>query len=107
MPGSPKGPGLFLIIRFNWPLDFKPEYGDAAKSLHVAVEQADWITEVLAASGGLGGEQSSYWIFKIHDYAALDRLRGEGDDAVASAYHLFFSSMLDIDEVIRKEVVFV
>ena len=107
MPASTKDPGLFLIIRFNWPREFKPEYGDAAKSLHVAIEHADWITEVLAASGGLGGKQSSYWVFKIQDYAALDRLLGEGDDAVASAYDLFFSSMLDIDEVIRKEVVFV
>jgi hypothetical protein len=106
MPGSPANPGVYLIIRFNWPPVFKAEYGDAAKSLHTAVEQADWIEEVLAASGGLGGGQSSYWIFRIQDYGILDRLLS-GDNAVASAYHLFFGFMQDVEEVMRQEVVFI
>lgn len=97
--------GIFLIVQFNFPRPFDPEYGAKAKSLHQVLEGQDWIEEVLAGSGGIGAGPSSIWVFKLGDYSALDRLFS-GEDPVSKAYVDFFSVMEDVTDMIREEVVF-
>ena len=99
-------PGIYLIIDFDWPKPFKPEYGQRAKELHNIVQNQDWIAETLAASGGLGGEQSSVWVFWLVNYASLDRLLSDPNDPVSEAYHAFFSSMDNVKDKLREEVRF-
>jgi hypothetical protein len=98
--------GIYLIISFNWPRPYKPEYGQKARALHDVLADKDWIEEVLAASGGIGAGASSWWIFKLENYAALDRLLHDQDDPVAAAYASFFSEMEDVQDMIREEVLF-
>lgn len=97
---------IYLIVQFNWPRPFKPEYGARAKELHLVLQDQTWIEEVLAASGGLGAGSASIWIFKLPDYASLDRLLHADEDPVSRAYQAFFSDMVDVEDVIREEVLF-
>ena len=106
MAGSDNGQGIYLVIQFNWPDTFKPEYGEAAKALHQQVVDSSWIEEVLAASGGIGAGPSSLWIFRIEDYGSLDRLLHAQDDPVSSAYNEFFSQMVNVEEILREQVLF-
>jgi hypothetical protein len=106
MVGSANGQGIYLVIQFDWPDNFKPEYGQAAKALHQHVVNSSWIEEVLAASGGIGAGPSSLWIFRIEDYGSLDRLLHAQDDPVSAAYNEFFSQMVDVEEIIREQVLF-
>ena len=97
--------GIYLNVQFNFPKPFQAEYGQKAKSLHQALEEQDWIDEICAASGGIGGSQSSMWVFKLGNYAALDRLF-HGNDLTSRAYVNFFSAMDDVQDFIREEVNF-
>ena len=99
-------PGIFLIVEFDWPQPFEPNHGQDAQELHSIIQGKSWIRNVMAASGGLGGEQSSLWIFWLVNYAALDRLFKDPEEEVARAYHRFFSAMLNVQDQIREEVVF-
>lgn len=97
---------MYFIVDFDWPSPFEPEYGQRAEELHSSVQGHEWIKEVLAASGGLGGGQSSVWVFWLENYAALDRLFSDQEDPVCEAYRSFFSAMDDVDDKIREEVRF-
>ncbi|MCB0033492.1 MAG: hypothetical protein KDE51_05725 [Anaerolineales bacterium] len=96
---------IYLIVQFNFPQPFQPEYGEKARALHQAVQNQEWIEEVFAASGGIGGGAASLWVFKLANYAALDQLLG-GEDPVSKAYVGFFSRMDDVQDMIRQEVRF-
>jgi hypothetical protein len=48
----------YLLVAFDWPQLFKPEYGRLAKELHNPVEGQSWTREILAASDAPGGGQS-------------------------------------------------
>ena len=99
-------PGIYLIVNFDWPKPFKPEFGQFAQELHDAVQSQDWISEALSASGGLGGAQSSVWIFWLENYAALDRLFSAQEDPVCAAYRSFFMSMDNVEDKVRQEIRF-
>jgi hypothetical protein len=98
--------GIYLILEFDWPNPFQNEHGEMAKALHQVVEEKDWIEETVAASGGVGGGPSSLWIFKLADYAALDRLFHDQEDPVSKGYTAFFSAMVNVQDKIRTEVIF-
>ena len=98
---------FYLIVEFNWPKAIDKEMGEAAKKLHEGVSNGDWIAGTLAASGGLGGEQSSIWAFELANYAALDRLLANREDPISQAYMNFFSMMEDVQDRIREKVIFV
>ena len=98
--------GIYLFVDFDWPKPFQPEYGAKAKALHAASQEAGWIREVAAASGGIGAGPSSVWVFWLESYAALDRLLRDRENPVAQAYQSFFSQMLTVSERIREEVIF-
>ena len=97
--------GIYLIIQFNFPKPFKPEDGAKARILHDAVEGQDWITEVFAADGGVGAGPASIWVFRLDNYAALDRLLG-GEDPVSKAYVAFYAAMDNVADFIREEILF-
>lgn len=97
--------GIYLIVQFSFPSSFDPEYGERAKQLHAAVQEPDWIEEVLAASGGLGAGPAAIWVFKMADYASLDVLFG-GEDEVSEAYLGFFGRMDGVQDSIREQVIF-
>jgi hypothetical protein len=96
---------IYLVVSFNFPKPFQPEYGEKAKVLHQALIDQDWIEDVFAASGGIGGGPSSMWVFKMDGYASLDRLF-DGSDPVSKAYVAFFRTMDDVQDMVREEVVF-
>lgn len=98
-------PRIYLIVDFNFPRPFQPEYGEKAKALHEALSELDWIEEAFAASGGLGAGPASTWVFRLANYAALDRLF-KGEDPVSEAYQDFFNDMDNVEDKIREEVVF-
>jgi hypothetical protein len=99
-------PGIYLCVESDWPVPLQEEHGRAARRLHDAVAGQDWITEIAAASGGVGGGPRSIWIFRLNDYAALDRLLRHKEDEVAVAYQSFFSQMPLVIDKVREEVVF-
>lgn len=98
-------PKLYLVVQFNFPRPFKPEYGDKAKALHAALQESDWIVEVLTASGGIGGGPAGLWILGLENYGGLDRLFG-GEDPASRAYQDFFSVMDEVRDSIREAVLF-
>jgi hypothetical protein len=97
--------GIYLVVQFSFPKPFQAEYGEKASALYQVLKGQDWIEEVFAASGGIGGGPSSIWVFKLNDYSALDRLLGS-EDPVSKAYVDFFGTMEDVHDFIREEVVF-
>jgi hypothetical protein len=100
-------PGVYLFVFFDWPDPFVPEHGKKARRLHDVVQGKTWIREAVAASGGVGGEHSSVWVFWLESYAALERLLRDPDDEVAQAYGDFFGSMAMVRDQVRQEVMFV
>ena len=98
--------GIFYIVYFDWPEKMSSEVVEYAKELHVAVNHANWIEEILAASGGIGGQQSSVWIFRLANYGQLDQLLRETGDSVHKAYQKFFNEMTNVEDLIREEVNF-
>jgi hypothetical protein len=105
MSGKAK-PGIYLVIEFDWPNPFEPGHGQKARHLHEVVQGKTWIRETAAASGGVGGELSSLWVFWLESYAALERLLRDREDEVAKAYQDFFSEMSAVRDRLREEVVF-
>ena len=103
---SDQPPGIYLFIQFNWPTEITKEMAQAARHFHDILGEADWIEEIIAASGGLGGGPSSIWVLRLANYAALDRLLKDREDQVSQAYMNFFSHMVDMHEFIREEVIF-
>lgn len=97
---------IYLIVEFDWPNPMKPEFVQKAKDLHQAVQNQTWITEVVAASGGLGMGPSSIWIFRLENYAALDRLLRDRSDEISQAYVGFFSNMANVRDKVREAVLF-
>ena len=98
--------GIYLIVEFDWPSSMKPELVQRAKDLHQIVQNQTWIQEAVAASGGLGTGPSSIWIFRLENYAALDRLLHDRSDEVSRAYVGFFSEMANVGDRIREAVIF-
>jgi hypothetical protein len=96
---------IYLIVEFSFPRPFQPDYGAKAKALNQALKGLDWVQEVFAASGGVGGGPSSVWVFKLANYAALDRLF-HGDEPVSKAYVDFFRSMADVNDTVREAITF-
>ncbi len=99
-------PGIYLMIDFDWPQPFEQPHAKLARRLHEVVQGKTWIKESVAASGGVGGEQDSSWVFWLENYAALDKLLRDEKDEVAQAYKTFFSAMPTVTEKIREEVLF-
>ena len=99
-------PGIYLIVEFDWPSPMKPELVQKAKGLHQVVQNQTWIQGVVAASGGLGMGPSSIWIFRLENYAALDRLLRNRSDEISQTYVGFFSAMANVRDKIREEIVF-
>ena len=97
---------IYLIVEFSWPSPIEPGLAQKAAHLHKVVQDQDWIQEVVAASGGLGGDLGSLWIFRLESYAALDRLFHDRSDEVSQAYMDFFSKMPRIQDRIREQVMF-
>ncbi|NJN15455.1 MAG: hypothetical protein HC822_03760 [Oscillochloris sp.] len=98
-------PSLYLIIQFDFPTPFQQEHGRKARALHDLLVEQDWIQEVLAASGGIGPGPSAIWVFKLANYAALDRLL-HSDDPLSKVYKEFFDTMTSVTDIIREEVQF-
>ena len=98
--------GIYLTIDFDWPTPFEPAHATLARRLHDVVQGQTWINESVAASGGVGGEQDSSWVFWLENYAALDKLLRDENDEVAQAYKTFFSAMPVVTEKIREAVLF-
>ena len=98
--------GIYLIVEFDWPNPLEKEVAQKAAHLHKVLQGQSWIREVVAASGGLGGEQGSLWIFRLENYAALDRLFHDQSDEISQAYMGFFSKMPHVKDKIREEVIF-
>ena len=98
--------GIYLIIDFDWPNPIQSDHAKLAHRLHDVVQGKTWINEVVAASGGVGGQQDSSWIFWLENYAALDKLLRDDGDEVAQAYKTFFSIMPFVTEKIREAVTF-
>jgi hypothetical protein len=95
-----------LIVEFDWPNPVEKEVAQKAAHLHTVLQGQSWIQEVVAASGGLGGEHGSLWIFRLENYAALDRLFHDRSDEISQAYMGFFSKMSQVKDKIREEVIF-
>jgi hypothetical protein len=100
--------GLYLNVEFSWPatIDTEPDQVHAAVELHKAVQEADWIHGIFAATDGIGGDMDSMWVFWVPDYSSLDRLLNNKRDKVAKAYAHFFSKMSKMRTKIREEVIF-
>lgn len=98
--------GIYLIVNFDWPQPFEPKYGELAYTLHKAVQGQGWVREVLAASGGIGGKQSSIWVFWLESYGALDKLLADKEEPIGKAYRDFFSAVESVEDKIREEVRF-
>lgn len=96
---------IYLIVQFSFPRPFQPEYGTKAKALKQALQGQDWIEEVFAAAGGVGAGPASIWVFKLANYAALDKLF-HGDEPVSKAYVDFFRSMGDVTDTVREAITF-
>lgn len=101
-----KSPGIYLIVEFDWPSPMRPELIQRAKDLHQLVQNKSWIQEVVAASGGLGAGPSSIWVFRLENYATLDRLLHDRSDEVSQAYVGFFSEVANVRDKIREEILF-
>lgn len=99
-------PDIYLIVEFSWPSPIEPGLAQKAAHLHQVVQNRGWIREVVAASGGLGGDLGSLWIFRLESYAAIDRLFHDRSDEVSQAYTDFFSKMPRVQDKIREQVVF-
>lgn len=97
---------IYLIVEFDWPASLEPEVAQKAAHLHHVLQDQTWIQEAVAASGGLGGDHGSMWIFRLDGYAALDRLFHDKSNEVSQAYLDFFSCMPRIADKIREEVIF-
>lgn len=98
--------GIYLVTEFDWPANITKEIAGYAASLHQLTQNETWIRETVAASGGVGGDLSSIWVFWLENYAALDRLLRDHDDPISQTYAAFFGAMAAVRDKIREEVIF-
>ncbi len=98
--------GIYLIVEFDWPEEIGKALAQTAKQLHTLTDDGDWMREAVAASGGIGGEFSSLWVFWLKDYAALDRLFHDRENEISQTYRAFFSQMRKVHDSVREQVVF-
>lgn len=97
---------IYLIVEFDWPTSIDADVAQKAAHLHSVLQGQTWIQEAVAASGGLGGDHGSLWIFRLESYAALEKLFHDKSDEVSQAYLDFFSCMPRIADKVREEVIF-
>lgn len=110
---SQKMSGIIIVVEFDWPEEITPEMFQASANLHKVITESDWITEKVAAYGGLrtvGGFQC-IWIFQVETFGDLDKLFERTVDNTfthpeAEAYSNFFSKMQRVEERIRYPVMF-
>ncbi|OLS28641.1 MAG: hypothetical protein HeimC2_05280 [Candidatus Heimdallarchaeota archaeon LC_2] len=110
MTSEKQTPGIFLILEFDWPKEKTPEMYEAARNLHNMISKAEWVEEIFAGFGGIGAGKASIWGFKMSKYADLDKLVNsyrQDQNEVSRAYSNFFKLMINVEEKIREEVVFV
>jgi len=62
--------------------------------------------ESLPGSRGMGGNQSSIWIFELTNYAALDCLLGMRENPVSQANMSFYSEILDVEDYVKEQTIF-
>ena len=103
-----ESPGIYFIVNFDWPDDFSPDIAQTAKKLHVLTSEnpPNWIHEVVAASGGIGGDEGSVWIFWLPNYSSLDKLFHDQNEEISRTYRKFFSSMKKVRDSVRDKVQF-
>ena len=83
--------GIYLITEFDWPKEITSNMAEASANLHKLVNEAGWIEECMAGYSGLRSGFACIWIFKMKNYASLDKLLNSEDNEVATAYALFFN----------------
>ena len=98
--------GIYLIVEFDWPKTFNPETGQKARNLHEVAQNRRWIRPIVAGNGGIGLGASSIWIFWLENYSSLDILFHDLENEVSKAFLSFFSSVDNVSEKIREEVIF-
>jgi hypothetical protein len=98
--------GIYLIIEFDWPKIFNPETGQKARQLHEVTQNKRWIRPVIAGNGGIGLGSSSIWIFWLENYGSLDILLHDLENEISKTFLSFFSSVENVSEKIREEVIF-
>ncbi|MHA1440909.1 MAG: hypothetical protein ACTSPK_03455 [Candidatus Heimdallarchaeota archaeon] len=97
--------GIMLIVEFDWPEEITKELGSLVRKFHDLVTDADWIEEKVAASGGLGGDYGSIWIFRLKNYAGLDEFF-HGKNEIAKSFKKWSNQMIDISISVKEEVMF-
>ena len=91
------------MVEFEWP---KPVPDELLLLVHQLVNEAenvDWIEHITMATGGVGGDSSTIWIFRLSDYEALGKL-ADSDALVARAYGKFISRVANVRSKIRQEL---
>ena len=96
----------YLIIEFDWPETITKELATSVRKFHDLIELEDWINEEIAASGGIGGEFSSIWIFNIGPYAGLDKFF-HGDNPIAEHFPKWADFMAKMRISVKQKVHFV
>ncbi|MHA2103490.1 MAG: hypothetical protein ACW981_08665 [Candidatus Hodarchaeales archaeon] len=102
-------PNIFLIVEFGWPDVITKEMGDASANIHKKIQESDWIDDPVVVYGGVSHGLPCMWIFKVKEYADLDKLlhpTKSTNNEVAKAYTSFFKDMVDIQVKIKHEVQF-
>lgn len=98
---------LIFQIHFNWPkAQTEVMYKNARKIYDLAVE-ADWIHDVMGASGAIGSPTSSFWMFEISSYADLDRFLLAKDEEFCKTYIAFITAMENVVEYVYHKVAFI
>lgn len=94
-----------IIIEFDWPSDISNELYMNVRKFHDIVEKTDWIEECVAASGGIGGVFNSIWIFRLSNYAMLDKFFDEKNE-ISQSFALWADSMAKMKISVKEEVMF-
>ena len=95
----------YLIIEFDWPSSITKELATLVRKFHDLVEKADWINEIIAASGGIGGEFNSIWILDIENYAILDKFL-HGNNPISENFNAWTDQMTKLRISIKEQVKF-
>jgi hypothetical protein len=98
---------LIFQIHFNWPKEQTQEMYKNARKLYDLAVEADWIKDVIGASGAIGSERSSFWMFTISSYGDLDNIFLQRDDELSKTYYAFMNAMEDVVEYIYHQVAFI
>ena len=97
--------GFYLIIEFDWPSTISKELALIVRKFHDLVMEEDWLEETIAASGGIGGDNSSLWIFRIENYASLDKFL-HGKNPVAENFPKWADKMAKMKLSVKEQVKF-